>query len=64
MYYINSNQPFRRVYVGKKKNCQAENRFLGFLKGVQIWALYNNPIPAQFLAPFYGSKVPAPCWYF
>ena len=26
--------------------------------------LYNNPIPAQFLAPLDCSKVPAPCWYF
>jgi hypothetical protein len=26
--------------------------------------LYNNPIPARFLAPLDCSKVPAPCWYF
>ena len=26
--------------------------------------LYNNPIPAQFLAPLDCSKVPALCWYF
>jgi hypothetical protein len=24
--------------------------------------LYNNPIPARFLAPLDCSKVPAPCW--
>ncbi len=35
---------------------QAENRFLGFLKGLQIRALYNNPIPARFLAPLDCSK--------
>jgi hypothetical protein len=26
--------------------------------------LYNNPIPARFLAPLDCSKVPAPSWYF
>jgi hypothetical protein len=26
--------------------------------------LYNNPIPARFLAPLYCSKVPALCWFF
>jgi hypothetical protein len=26
--------------------------------------LYDNPIPARFLAPIHCSKVPAPCWYF
>jgi hypothetical protein len=26
--------------------------------------MYNNPIPARFLAPLDCSKVPAPCRYF
>jgi hypothetical protein len=26
--------------------------------------LYNNPIPARFLAHLDCSKVSAPCWYF
>ncbi len=43
---------------------QAENKFLGSLKGLQIRYLYNNPIPTQFLAFLDCSKVPAPCWYF
>jgi hypothetical protein len=34
------------------------------LPAYALAGLYNNPIPAQFLAPLDCSKVPAPFWYF
>jgi hypothetical protein len=42
--------------------CQAGNRFLGSLRGIQIRALasrYDNPIPTRFLAPIDSLKIPA-----
>jgi hypothetical protein len=60
---IDSEEPVRQIGLLLHAR-QAENRFLGSLKGLQIRALYNNPIPAQFLVPLDFSKVPAPCWYF
>ncbi len=38
---------------------QAGNRFLGSLKGLQIRAQYDNPIPTRFLSPIDGLKIPA-----
>ncbi len=38
---------------------QAENRFLGSLKGLQIRARYDNPIPPRFLDHIGCLKIPA-----
>ncbi len=43
-----------RVFVPAR---QAGNRYMGSFKGLQIRALYDNPIPTGFLGPTDCSKI-------